>query len=262
SSKLLPSGATLTASPTAVTFGVSDVLNTFDRSTRGRLHEMLVALGSGLTGRGRQLGDAIHIASGAEPGFQQLVGAILAPRGAAQRLVPALESAVRPLAAARVPITDTFPPASAVLQHFVDQRAATQSTLDEAPSTLGSVQSGLSRGEVLLSATRSLASAVSETLPPAPAGLRTIGQLLRGSRVPLRRATVLLQALKPAVPAALQVTGALAPVLPLARHLFNRVSPVLSTLAPYGCDIINTGAVLRSMTAFGVSGDTTGTGQP
>jgi hypothetical protein len=75
--------------------------------------------------------------------------------------------------------------------------------------------------------------------------------LLVTSPGPLRRASALLRAAGPAVPAALKVTRSLSPVLPRVKSLLDEGLPVVDYIGPRGCDIENFGIVMRSMTGFG-----------
>src|SRR5206468_7506003 len=126
--------------------------------------------------------------------FQQLTETILDRPGAAARFFPSLDRFAAAMADSSDDLARTFAPAAAAMQPFVDRRRSVRAALDEAPAALSAADGGLARGRRLLSATRALASATHATLPPAPAGMRSAAALLRGSHLPLRRATALLRA--------------------------------------------------------------------
>jgi hypothetical protein len=91
---------------------------------------------------------------------------------------------------------------------------------------------------------------LASTLPPAPAGLAGLSTLLHTSGQPLQRATQVLDAIPPAVPAVLQITDALSPVLDPVMRMMALATPTLQTAGRYGCDIKNFAATMRSMTGF------------
>ena len=255
SARMLHSGATIRASSTALTFGLPEALDTFDTQTRGALGSMVGQLGTGLLGHGTQLNDAVRLSGGQMHRFQQLADSILARPGAAARLLPSLDRGVAPLDSAREDLANLFDPASRALAPFVDQRAAVRAALAQAPATLDAANSGLTRGRRLLTAARALATAASRTLVQAPSGLTEATALLRESHVPLQRTAALLRTAGPAVPAALRITRSLSPLLaPLGQALDN-LTPMVAHIGRYGCDVINFGAVFRSMTGFGGTGD-------
>lgn len=254
SAHALPSGSTLTASTSALTFGVPEALDTFDAQTRGALGAMVRGLGAGFLGRGRGLNDALRLDAPQMVPFQQLAATILARPGAAQRLLPSLDRMTTALAGSGAQIAGTFTPGAAALAPFVTERGALRATLDQAPAALESATTGLTQGTRLLGATEALATALHGTLPDAPAGLRRLTSLLKTSPQPLDRAAALLGTAQQAVPAALQITGSLQPVLaPLSQGL-ARLTPMLDQIAPYGCNVENLGAVFRSMTGLGGTG--------
>jgi phospholipid/cholesterol/gamma-HCH transport system substrate-binding protein len=251
SRKLLRSGSTITAPATSLTYGVTDALDTFDAQTRGALGSTVRELGAGMVGRGMQLNDAIHLSAGDIGPFQRLAETILSHPGAAGRLLPALDRTTTALANSRVAMANTFGPAADAMTPFVDQRPAVQAALDVAPRALDSANTGLAAGSQLLGAVSALARASNSTLPAAPAGLRAATALLAGTHMDLERGAALLAAAQPAIPAALQITGSLNPLLPPLQQGLSNLTPVAQLVTPYGCNVINLGAVFRSMTSFG-----------
>src|SRR5205807_7400526 len=149
SQRMLRSGSMIAAPATALTFGVTDALNTFDEQTRGALGTTVRELGAGMLGRGRALNEAIRLSAGDIVPFQRLAETILSHPGAAQRLLPAMDQMTTALANARQGIAGTFGPAATALAPFVDHRSAVQATLDQAPSALSATNFGLTQGQSL-----------------------------------------------------------------------------------------------------------------
>jgi phospholipid/cholesterol/gamma-HCH transport system substrate-binding protein len=254
SSGRLADGALIHGTPASLTPGVTDALDAFDAQTRGALGDMVGALGIGLLGQGTAINDAIRLNAPEQPRFVQMIDTVLARDGAADRLVPSLSAGVHALDSAGPALANGFRITADALTPFADRRSDVSSTLDVSPSTLQAATTGLEHGRQLLAATRSLARAASLTLPTAPRGLRAAAALLRDSHTPLARAASLLREVPPVVPAALKLTKALRPVLsPLERGVSDLI-PMLLQIGPYGCNVANLGAVFRSMTGFGGTG--------
>jgi phospholipid/cholesterol/gamma-HCH transport system substrate-binding protein len=247
----LRSGAKLTAAADALSFGVPDTLDTLDAATRSSLGASLNALGVGLLGHGADLNTGLRMVAGAAPRFTGLADAIIARPGSAERLVPSLDALVTALDSSRQNLIAMLDPATRALSPFVDQRAAFRDTLDVAPSTLGTATVGLGDARRLLTAADALASSAVTTLPPVPHALTETAALLDRSRGSLAKATSLLHAASPAVPAILRITGPLSPLLAPLRSLFDTALPAVRYVGQRGCDIENFGVVMRSMTGFG-----------
>jgi phospholipid/cholesterol/gamma-HCH transport system substrate-binding protein len=249
----LASGMTIRAPRKALTYGVPEALDTFDAQTRGALGATVRELGKGMVGNGIALNDALRVSSEQIVRFQQLAAAI--DRGAAQRLLPSLDSGMGALDAHRQELGELFGPAADALAPFTQERTAVRAVLTQAPPALAAATAGLADGRRLLGAVRALATQARRTLPSAPAGLERASGLLRASRVPLARTANLLRAAGPAVPAALRITGGASPVLSPLQRAVDDATPMLRRVAPYGCDIANFAAVFRSMTGLGGTGD-------
>jgi virulence factor Mce-like protein len=251
SRRLLPSGALIVGTAGTLTDGVPEALDALDAKTRSALGSMLNGLGAGVLGQGESLHAAIGDAAPAAESFTELAQSILAPPGAAARLLPALDSTMAPLDAARGPIAVLLAPASRALAPLVSERPQVRASITAAPSALSTAAGGLNTGDALLASATALADAARETLPLLPAGLRQATTLLRTSPVPLQRGDALLRELRPTIPATLEVTRALDPVLaPLRQGLVN-LQPMLVYTGQRGCDIENFGVTLRSMTGYG-----------
>jgi virulence factor Mce-like protein len=242
--------ATITGDSGSYTYGLPETLDTFDRETRGQLRNTLGGLGQGLLGNGEKLNDGIHAAGTRAKPFGEFAAEVLKREGAAGRLIPSLASALAPLDRSRKQLGDLMPAASAAVQPFVDRRDDLREGLDEAPPTLAALTPGLQAGGRLLASLRGAATAASRTLPPAPAGLRSLTGLLTEGQEPLERTDALLREVRPAVPGALKITSALSPVLTPLRTMLQEASPSLHTVADYSCDVVNFGQTMRSMTGF------------
>lgn len=246
----LAESTTIKGTDGSYTFGLPETLDTFDRETRGRLRTMVGGLGQGFAGRGAGLNDGIHAAGTRAKDFGDAAVEILRREGAPGRLLPALESAITPLDANREDLADLTTQTSDALEPFIDRRDETRATLDEAPPTLATLQPDLRAGTQLLASVRSLAGVANETLPPAPRGLRSLTGLLRDAEKPLDRTADLLDAARPAVPAALKITGAARPLLKPVTDMLGDLSPMLGSVSRYSCDIVNFALTMRSMTGF------------
>jgi virulence factor Mce-like protein len=257
----LAAGTTLHGGATALTYGVPDILNVFNQQTRGGLGMMVTGLGQGLLGRGQALNGTINQIAAESIPAQRVVAGLVGP-GHLPALVPSLDALMRPLDTARYDITALLGPAARALAPLVDQRSAVQAALDQAPSSLGAANAGLGNGLRLLDAADALSLQAARVLPTAPAGLATTTRLLKTSHPALIAAKSLLATAKPAIPAVLRITAALPPVLPPLSTALNRGTPILTTVAPYGCNIENFAAVIRSMTGFGASAQPGGPGGP
>jgi hypothetical protein len=84
--------------------------------------------------------------------------------------------------------------------------------------------------------------------------LRQLSGLLGDGPLALRRTDALLESARPAVPGALRITSSLNRVLPDIGALVEHGRPSLDVVARHGCDIVNLGGVMRSMTGFSQPG--------
>jgi predicted transcriptional regulator len=227
----------------------------FDQQARGGLHTTIAALGEGFAGNGASL-NGVLTDLGTSPGeFDALARAILSRQGAAARLAPSLDSAMTQLAAVRSYSQPFMQAAGDAVQPFVTERDATRATITAAPPALSAADDGLRRGLQLLASVRGLSTAAEQTLPLAPAGLTELAGLLRDAQAPLRRAEPTVRTLLP--PAATNATRALLatePVVPRVKSGVDTARPILAYIGRYACDVVNTGAVLRSMTGFAQAG--------
>lgn len=251
---MLADGDVIRAPANALTYGVSDALDTFDAETRGAFTPLVTELGSGMLTNGVRLNEAIDLGAEAIGPFQRIVEGIFARPGALERLVPSLAATTtvfdvnrRELASLPRAISRGFGP-------LADERRAIQDTLDMAPRTLTATRAGLTDGEALLDSVDRLALALNRTLPRAPRALRDTTELLRDSQRPLVTARSLLNQIPPSVPATLGVTKRLSPLLPHAGRTLRPLPGMLTEVARHGCEVKNLAVVFRSMTGFGGQG--------
>lgn len=250
----LAAGGELVGDDSSLTFGATDALDTFDDETRGKLRPLLGELGDGLAGRGRDVNDAIRLGARDIEPTTELFRTLRSSSGALDRLLPSLQAGVEPLDGNRRELGALLRPAADAMRPLVAERDATRSSLAAAPSALSAAEGGLSAARPLLSAARTLARRARVVLPEAPGGLRAATALLSESHAPLSRAEDLLDRVEPTVPAVLRLTRAATPVLRPLADMLDDITPMVRTIAPYGCDIKNFGAVFRSMTGFGSRG--------
>ena len=254
SASTLPWGSTITVGANAKTFGVPELLNTFDQRTLTEIGNMTSGLGEGLLGNGTRLNGGLQSAAPAQVPFQEIVAAALSRPGSVTAFVPSTESALAPLDASRVQISGLFAPTAQAIAPFADRAYSVRSIFDQAPSALSAATTGLGRGQVLLQATTALARSIDATLPFAPSGLRAATRLLTVGPRTLPVADGLLRMVPAAVPAVLTITSRLSPTLSPLSQALTSLEPVLNRIAEYRCDTVNFGAVFRSMTGFASAG--------
>jgi virulence factor Mce-like protein len=260
SKAMLPDGAEIRGSENALTYGVPEAINTFDKQTRGAMGTAVRELGAGMVGNGERLNETIDRASDISKPFQALVGTVLARPGSAERLVPSLNRLMRPLDDAGDGIAAMFDPAEKAVRPFADQRTPLRSALDEGAPSLDAIRQGTTTGVRLLASVDRLADAANGTLPKAPGSLRATTAFLDESPKPLDETSKLLKRVPSAVPATTKITDSVQTLLrPLDRGL-KVLTPIANTLGDYGCDIENFGVTLRSMTGYGGDTNAVGTG--
>lgn len=250
--RYLRDGATINSSTADYTWGVPETLSLFDPKTRTAIGEMLNGVGQGLIGRGEQLGQAIGTIPPSASDFDVTADAILARTGAVDAFLPSTDAGVTALDSARDDIAGMLKPASQGLQPFVDERAATDQALSDAPSTLSAINADFGQpAQETLSAANALADSLDHTLPAAPSGLRAATHLLLAAPDPLVKARLVLSQIPHAVPATLGILSALKPNLtPLHKAFVNLVDPV-TQLAIHGCDLQAFATNTRSLVNFG-----------
>lgn len=238
----------------AKTFGVSEALEVFDDETRGGLGQIIDGFSVGLLGNGRRLNDALRVGAAAQRPFERIMDDVLEQPEAVDRFTPSVAQMMTALNASRAEIAGMLTPTAAALRPFSQERRALQRTLDVAPDALRRTGEGLTTGRALLAQVRTLSRAVTGTLEPAPSALRATTALLRESPRPLDRTADLLEDVGPAVPATLKVLRSTRPVLRPVADAVTDLVPLARRVGEYGCDIVNFGAVFRSMTGVAVPG--------
>ncbi len=255
SSENLADGGVIRGTDESFTFGLPEALDTFDRDTRGALGTAVGALGQGFLGHGEALNDAIRAVATRGKPFGEFAATVLERDGAAGRLVPSLESGLRPLDRERRELTALLRVGADAVEPFTTKRAELQETLDVAPAALSAMTAGLPAGTRLVASLRRASGAAETTLRPAPTALRGLRAFLAESRAPLRRTDALLRAAEPALPGITRITDALRPVLAPADGLLEGVHPIAQKTKPYVCDVVTFGITMRSMTGFMQPGD-------
>lgn len=251
----LASGSIIRGDESSMTYGVTDALDVLDRETRGGLKSLVGELGKGTLGQGQELNDTLHDAGHAIVPEQRLMRRLARPDTGLSQLLPALNAGMAPLDVNREPLMDLVGVAPDALQPIVDRADALRSALGEAPSALAAADTGLATGRHLLRSVRSLAVEARTTLKPAPGGLRAARALLDEAPTPLARTRDLLAAGDKAVPPVLRIVHGAAPLLTPLREVLSDLIPISNVAGRYGCDIVNFGAVFRSVTGFGGNGE-------
>jgi virulence factor Mce-like protein len=233
----LPNGATIPASQTTTPVDLDQVLDTFDPQTRARTRQFLGQLGTGLAGRGQDLGQTL----GAAPGFMQNLGSVSAAINSRPGAMRALISSSQAAAAAFDPVRNTlangFQPEARAMQPFANDPADVQGTLDQAPPTLSEVQSGLPSVRALVAQVRGLAQAATPTLSAAPAALNQTSALLDAAQPGLRNLDATLGLADRAVNPTLTFLQTAQPALPMLDRAFTSVLPTVKYVAPRACGL-------------------------
>jgi phospholipid/cholesterol/gamma-HCH transport system substrate-binding protein len=253
SRRVLANGATITGGPSDYYPSLPDTLDLFNSQTRGALGEMIGGLGEGLLGRGVQLNDAIDAGPDTEADLATIADSILARRGAAAHLLPAVNSGMTALDAARDNFSEMFAPAARTLRAFVDERAKFDRLIAQAPSALQAVSVGFGLpGQRLLASLRTFSAAADNVLPAAPSALDATAHLLAQAPGPLEKTSLVLDQVPSAVPATLGILASLSPDLVPLRAAFSWLDPMVTNLGQHGCDIMDWAEAVRSGTHQGV----------
>lgn len=245
-------GATIPESQTSTAVDVNGLLETFPAPTRQHLRQTVQGLGAGMLGRGQSLNEMLGQAPALFTNVKLVSDSILARAGAAQRFAPAAESLVRAYDPVRVQLAQGFEPEARALEPLVQERAATQHTLEQAPPALGALRQSLDAATPLLDQVARFAMATSAMTKPAPAALRQASTLLREGRPALARTQPLVRALNAAVSPTLGFLERVEPVIgPTTRALAGQL-PLLTEFSRYTCDVLAWGNNWRSALGYGV----------
>ncbi len=250
--RALENGEILPARQTSAAVDTPELLSGFPAATRADLQDTVSGLGRGFLGRGQDLNGAIPKAPPLLRDAASVSNAILARRGAAERLFPSLEKLAEAYEPVREQVAAGFRPQARALEAFADRRESVQDLLDVAPPALSALRAGLDRTRPLLDETAALARATSRLTVPAPAALRETTALLREGAPALERTRPLLDAVGDAVPPTLKLLDTVNPVIaPSRKFLANQIRP-LREFGTRGCDVLSWAANWRSALAFGV----------
>jgi ABC-type transporter Mla subunit MlaD len=209
-------------------------------------------LGEGYLGRGEGLNDMFAEGSHFYGNTRKVSDAILARTGAAARFAPSAETLAGSYDPVREDLANGFAPQAKVLQAFVDERAALERTLIEAPPALDALHRGLDAATPLLNETAGLARSTTTITKTAPEALRQTTALLKETGPALQASNPLLTQLGSAVRPTVTFLNRLSPAIsPTIRALTNNLPP-LRELARRGCDVLDFGRNWRSTLGFGI----------
>jgi ABC-type transporter Mla subunit MlaD len=250
STQLLKNGATIRGTSSSYTYGLPEAIDVFDSKTRKGIQQTVGGLGAGMLNNGSGLNTTIQIAALRAPQFQSVMDSISGRQGAAARLFPALDSAFVTFDRNTKYVYPWLNALGDALVPFIKERDATRATLDAAPPALTAAAGGLSRGTKLLASIRHLSSAAAVTLPPAPAGVRSLNTLLKVGGPIVQSSTGFIGQARAGLNAPWDVSPGLDKIRPRLEQLIQNVKPLLTELDDHTCDFKNAAATLRSMTGF------------
>jgi virulence factor Mce-like protein len=255
STNYLKDGAVLHGGADSFTNGLPEAIDTFDPATRKSLQSVIDELSTGLIGTGGALnGVNRNLAIGPQK-FGAINQAILDRTNSASRLITSLDSAMQALEPNKNYNRPFLTHAADAASPFVTERQAVRDTLSKAPATLAAATDGLTRGRRLLGSVREFASAAAVTLPPAPQAFNDLSVLMGQAPGVLRRLRLSSDVLLPAAAeGAKQVLRNADPLLPRLNQTIDLGKLQTDYVARHGCDIVNFGAVMRSMTGYAQAG--------
>jgi phospholipid/cholesterol/gamma-HCH transport system substrate-binding protein len=246
----LADGATIRGTDASYTYGLPEAIDVFDSGTRKGLQKTVGGLGAGVLANGPGLNTAVKIARVRVPQFDGIMRSVLAREGSAQRLLPAGAAAFAHLADNTSSVRPWTRAVGDAMVPFIHERQGTRDTLDAASPALSAADSGLRRGTKLLAAVRHLSAAAAVTLPPAPAGTRSLATLLRIGGPVLKRSYVLAGQARAGVNAPWDIVPGLDRLRPRLAELVKNARPLLQELGDHSCDFKNGAATLRAMTGY------------
>jgi ABC-type transporter Mla subunit MlaD len=235
----LKDGATIPSAQTARPVALDQVLGTFDPATRVRTQQLLRELGGGAAGRGEQVNRAVQLAPRFLSGLRDVSGAITARNGSTGRFIRSTEAAAETFSPVRGALAQGFEPEARAARAFADRADSLSSTLQEAPSALAQLRSGLPSVTRLMAQVDGLAREGRPALAAAPGALHETSRLLVDARPSLDRADQTLELARRAVDPSLHLLGTLRPVLPGLDSAFDSLVPSLKSVGDHACDISN-----------------------
>jgi ABC-type transporter Mla subunit MlaD len=254
SQRKLPNGATVAAAQSGSTVELPELLSTLDAPHRHDAQELINALGVGFLGRGDDVGRTLTDAPAILSQLQTAAADVNGRPGAASRFFPAIDSAAAAANPVRQDIANGFAPAATALRPFGDQRVELDQALSVAPSALSTVRAGLAQTDPLLVQARSLTTALSRMLPPAPAALTGADHLLTTASRQLPRANVLLDHVASPVHNLLALATPLRAELPRLDAGLTSADPILKSLSSNSCYVRQWANNWSSMLGWGVPG--------
>jgi virulence factor Mce-like protein len=227
-SRPLDSGATLPKQRTHTVVELDQVLDVLDPATRARLGLLMRESGLALTGRGRDLGDALRALPTSLYDARRLLAEVGADNAKLDGMLVHTDRVVDAVTRERRHLGNLVNQASTLLQTTAQRRRELATTLRESPATLAQLRTTLRRLD-----------SASTALRPAAAGLRATAPSL----------TATLRAL-PGFAAAAEPTLAKArAVAPTLATLGRRASPVLRRLRPTATTLAATATDSDALTA-------------
>lgn len=236
SKRTIASGGTIRAGQTSTAEQLSDLLSTFDAPTRQKFGEMLRGLGEGVLGRGPQLNQLLGQAPRTLQDLSRGLAPTLARTGATARLIGGTEALMAAMDPVRHDIANGFGKGADALAPFAQEQGSISQLLDVAPAAFSQIRTSLSTGDTALAHLTTFANNTTQFTALAPRALSSLTHLLVNGRRPMRDATALLRATRPAINPTLEMTGALNPELPHLNRLFGVLEQPVVTLGRYACD--------------------------
>jgi phospholipid/cholesterol/gamma-HCH transport system substrate-binding protein len=233
----LADGATLPVSQTSAPVDLDQVLRTFDPQTRARTADLLGQLGTGLAGRGQDVNETLAAAPGFLTHLGSVASAINARPGALSSFISSTQAAANAFDPVRDTMANGFQPEAQAMRSFAAQSGNVQATLDQAPSTLSELHSGLPPVTALVAQVQGLAQVATPTLTLAPAALTQTTGLLRDAQPGLRNAGATLHLAQHAVSPTLTFLQTAQPALPQIDAALSSVTPIVQEVAPRTCGL-------------------------
>lgn len=234
---LLHDGASIPVADTGASNDVSQVLATFDAPTRAHIRQLIAGAGRGLLAHGLDLNELLRTSPTLVDDLDAISTAVNARTGAAQRLVPSIESTISALYPVRNPLADAFSTLANAAVPFASETPAIEQTLRIAPNALTTTGTSLDRTDPLLVQARGLAQTAATALRGAPAGLSATARLLAATPTPLARAATLLDRAQAAADPTREMILALPPVVTMLDRTFPAATPLIDKLGQIDCDV-------------------------
>lgn len=225
------------SSQTSESVQLDEALNTFDADRRQKASVFLDQLGVGTLSRGDDLNAATKSAPQFLADARAALRAVNAKQGAPTRLVKGGSDAANAADPVRETIASGWRPESRALDVFQDHEQGLRDLLDNAPTSLRGIRTGLVPTSPLLREVRGMAAELGPTLRESVPALRNTNALLKDGRPGLRELPATLSLVDRAVPPTVRVLRTVLPVLPATERFLTEPLPLLDGLAPRGCDI-------------------------